>query len=148
VTVNIPDTTGYTFPLEFGAKIAELKRRVKNIGKAIISVHCHNDLGLAVANSLSAIQNGARQVECTINGIGERAGNASLEEIVMALKVRHDICGYHTDTDFTEIYNTSRMVSGFTGIIVQPNKAVVGENAFAHESGIHQDGMLKKQTDI
>ena len=147
VTVNIPDTTGYTFPLEFGAKIAELKRRVKNIGKAIISVHCHNDLGLAVANSLSAIQNGARQVECTINGIGERAGNASLEEIVMALKVRHDICGYHTDTDFTEIYNTSRMVSGFTGIIVQPNKAVVGENAFAHESGIHQDGMLKnKQT--
>ena len=146
-TVNIPDTTGYTFPSEFGFKIAELKRRVKNIDKAVISVHCHNDLGLAVANSIVAIQNGARQVECTINGIGERAGNASLEEIVMALKVRNDICNYYTDTDITEIYNTSRMVSGFTGIVVQPNKAVVGENAFAHESGIHQDGMLKnKQT--
>ncbi len=146
-TVNIPDTTGYTFPTEFGAKIADLKKRVKNIDKAIISVHCHNDLGLAVANSISAIQNGARQIECTINGIGERAGNASLEEIVMALKVRNDICNYYTDIDITEIYNTSRMVSGFTGIIVQPNKAVVGENAFAHESGIHQDGVLKsKQT--
>jgi 2-isopropylmalate synthase len=146
-TVNIPDTTGYTFPLEFGAKIAELRKRVKNIDKAIISVHCHNDLGLAVANSISAVNNGARQVECTVNGIGERAGNASLEEIVMALKVRNDICGYHTDIDITEIYNTSKMVSGFTGIVVQPNKAIVGENAFAHESGIHQDGVLKsKQT--
>ncbi|OGU37785.1 MAG: 2-isopropylmalate synthase [Ignavibacteria bacterium RIFOXYB2_FULL_35_12] len=146
-TVNIPDTTGYTFPSEFGFKIAELKRRVRNIDKVIISVHCHNDLGLAVANSIIAIQNGARQVECTINGIGERAGNASLEEIVMALKVRNDICNYYTDIDITEIYNTSRMVSGFTGIVVQPNKAIVGENAFAHESGIHQDGMLKnKQT--
>jgi 2-isopropylmalate synthase len=146
-TVNIPDTTGYTFPFEFGAKISELIKRVKNIDKAIISVHCHNDLGLAVANSISAIQNGARQVECTINGIGERAGNASLEEIVMALKVRKDICNYYTDINVSEIYNTSRMVSGFTGIIVQPNKAIVGENAFAHESGIHQDGMLKnKQT--
>lgn len=144
-TVNIPDTTGYTFPLEFGFKIAELKRRVKNIDKAIISVHCHNDLGLAVANSISAIQNGARQVECTINGIGERAGNASLEEIVMALKVRKDICHYYTDINITEIYNTSRMVSGFTGIVVQPNKAIVGENAFAHESGIHQDGVLKNK---
>ena len=146
-TVNIPDTTGYTFPLEFGAKIAELKNRVKNIDKAVISVHCHNDLGLAVANSISAIQNGARQVECTINGIGERAGNASLEEIVMALKVRNDICNYYTDINVSEIFNTSRMVSGFTGVVVQPNKAIVGENAFAHESGIHQDGMLKnKQT--
>ena len=147
-TVNIPDTTGYTFPFEFGAKIAELKRRVKNIDKAIISVHCHNDLGLAVANSISAIQNGARQVECTINGIGERAGNASLEEIVMALKVRKDICDYHTDINVAEIYNTSQYGIGFTGVIVQPNKAIVGENAFAHESGIHQDGMLKNKADL
>lgn len=144
-TVNIPDTTGYTFPYEFGLKIADLKLRVKNIDKAVISVHCHNDLGLAVANSISAVQNGARQVECTINGIGERAGNASLEEIVMALKVRNDICNYHTDIDITEIYNSSKMVSGFTGIVVQPNKAIVGENAFAHESGIHQDGVLKNK---
>ncbi len=146
-TVNIPDTTGYTMPSEFGKKIAELKNRVKNIDKAVISIHCHNDLGLAVANTLSAIQNGARQVECTVNGIGERAGNASLEEIVMALKVRQDFWKYRTDIDTTEIFNASRMVSGFTGIVVQPNKAIVGENAFAHESGIHQDGMLKnKQT--
>lgn len=142
-TVNIPDTTGYTMPSEFGKKIAELKNRVKNINKAVISIHCHNDLGLAVANTLSAIQNGARQVECTVNGIGERAGNASLEEIVMALKVRQDFWKYRTDIDTTEIFNASRMVSGFTGIVVQPNKAIVGENAFAHESGIHQDGMLK-----
>lgn len=142
-TVNIPDTTGYNFPSEFGNKIAELQKRVKNIDKAIISVHCHNDLGLAVANSISAIQNGARQVECTINGIGERAGNASLEEIVMALKVRKDIVNYFTNVNFLEIFNTSKMVSGFTGIVVQPNKAIVGDNAFAHESGIHQDGMLK-----
>lgn len=146
-TVNIPDTTGYTFPVEFGNKIAELKKRVKNINKAVISVHCHNDLGLAVANSLNAFHNGARQVECTINGIGERAGNASLEEIVMALKVRKDISEFYTDINTCEIYNTSRMVSGFTGIVIQPNKAIVGDNAFAHESGIHQDGMLKnKQT--
>ncbi len=144
-TVNIPDTTGYNFPSEFGNKIAELKKRVKNIDKTIISVHCHNDLGLAVANSIIAIQNGARQVECTINGIGERAGNASLEEIVMALKVRKDIVNYFTNINFSEIYNTSKMVSGFTGIVVQPNKAIVGENAFAHESGIHQDGMLKNR---
>ncbi|MGA7721339.1 MAG: 2-isopropylmalate synthase [Ignavibacteriaceae bacterium] len=142
-TVNIPDTTGYTFPSEFGAKIAALRKRVRNIDKAIISVHCHDDLGLAVANSLSGIENGARQVECTLNGIGERAGNASLEEIVMALKVRKDICEYYTDINTEEIYNTSKMVSSFTGIIVQPNKAIVGENAFAHESGIHQDGVLK-----
>lgn len=146
-TVNIPDTTGYTFPHEYGAKIAELKKRVKNINNAVISVHCHNDLGLAVANSLSAIENGARQVECTVNGIGERAGNASLEEIVMALKVRKDICNYYTNIETSEIINASRMVSGFTGVVVQPNKAIVGENAFAHESGIHQDGVLKnKQT--
>ena len=146
-TVNIPDTTGYTFPSEYGFMIAELKKRVSNIQKVIISVHCHNDLGLAVANSLAGVQNGARQIECTVNGIGERAGNASLEEIVMALKVRKDICGYHTGINSEEIFTTSKMVSGFTGIIVQPNKAIVGENAFAHESGIHQDGVLKdKQT--
>ena len=144
-TVNIPDTTGYTFPSEFGAKIAELRKRVKNIDKAIISVHCHDDLGLAVANSLSGIENGARQVEGTINGIGERAGNASLEEIIMALKVRKDLVKYFTNIKTEEIYNASKMVSSFTGIIVQPNKAIVGENAFAHESGIHQDGMLKNR---
>jgi len=122
-----------------------LRHRVKDIDQAIISVHCHNDLGLAVANSLSAIENGARQIECTINGIGERAGNASLEEIVMALKVRSDLLKYHTTLNTKEIYNTSKMVSGFTGILVQRNKAIVGENAFAHEAGIHQDGMLKKR---
>jgi len=144
-TVNIPDTTGYTMPFEYAAKIAELRKRVKNIDKAIISVHCHNDLGLAVANSLAALDSGARQVECTINGIGERAGNASLEEIVMALKVRKDLFDYFTDINAKDIYNTSRMVSGFTGMIVQPNKAIVGANAFAHESGIHQDGMLKNR---
>jgi len=144
-TVNIPDTTGYNFPSEFGAKIAELKRRVKNIEKAIISVHCHNDLGMAVANSLSGIENGARQIECTVNGIGERAGNASLEEVVMALKVRKDIYPCFTTIKTEEIYNASKMVSSFTGLIVQPNKAIVGENAFAHESGIHQDGMLKNR---
>nr|WP_319776180.1 2-isopropylmalate synthase [uncultured Sphaerochaeta sp.] len=144
-TINIPDTTGYTLPLEFGEKIAELYKRVKNINEAIISVHCHNDLGMAVANSIMAIQNGARQVECTINGIGERAGNASLEEIVMALRVRKDLLDFYTNVNPLEIYNASRLVSGFTGIIIQPNKAIVGENAFAHESGIHQDGMLKNR---
>ena len=130
-------------PLEFGKKIAELKSRVKNIDEAVISVHCHNDLGLAVANSLSAISNGARQVECTINGIGERAGNASLEEIAMAISVREDLWDVETNINTSEIFNSSKMVSSFTGMIVQPNKAIVGENAFAHESGIHQDGMLK-----
>ena len=131
--------------IKFGNKIKELKNRVKNIEKTIISIHCHNDLGLAVANSLNAIANGARQVECTINGIGERAGNASMEEIVMALTVRSNYWEYHTDIKTKELYNTSRMVSGFTGILVQPNKAVIGENAFAHESGIHQDGILKNR---
>jgi 2-isopropylmalate synthase len=146
-TVNIPDTTGYTMPSEFKKKICDLREKVKNINKAVISVHCHNDLGLAVANSLAAIEGGARQVECTVNGIGERAGNASLEEIIMALKVRKDLWNYFTDVRTEEIFNTSRMVSGFTGIVIQPNKAIVGENAFAHESGIHQDGVLKnKQT--
>lgn len=144
-TVNIPDTTGYTMPAEFGRKIAELKSKVSNIDKAIISVHCHNDLGLAVANSIAGLENGARQVECTINGIGERAGNASLEEIVMALKVRKDLFNLETVVNTEEIVNTSKLVSGFCGIIVQPNKAIVGENAFAHESGIHQDGMLKNR---
>lgn len=143
--VNIPDTTGYTFPTEFGNKIKYLKEHVSNIEKAVISVHCHNDLGLAVANSISSLENGARQIECTINGIGERAGNASLEEIVMALKVRHDLINFDTDINTKEIYNTSKLVSGFTGILVQRNKAIVGENAFAHESGIHQDGMLKNR---
>lgn len=144
-TVNIPDTTGYTIPSEFASKIQELRNRVKNINQAVISVHCHNDLGLAVANSLAAVESGARQVECTINGIGERAGNASLEEVVMALNVRKDMLPFTTGINFKEIYNTSKMVSGFTGMIVQPNKAIVGENAFAHESGIHQDGMLKNR---
>jgi 2-isopropylmalate synthase len=144
-TINIPDTTGYTLPSEFGVMIAQLFKHVKNIDKAVISVHCHNDLGLAVANSLAAIESGARQVECTINGIGERAGNASLEEIVMAINVRKDRLDYHTNINTQEIYNASKIVSGFTGIIVQPNKAIVGENAFAHESGIHQDGMLKNR---
>ncbi|MDP7036771.1 MAG: 2-isopropylmalate synthase [Candidatus Marinimicrobia bacterium] len=144
-TVNIPDTTGYTMPQEFGAKIIELKSRVSNIDQAVMSVHCHNDLGLAVANSLFAVASGARQVECTINGIGERAGNASMEEFVMSLNVRPNFWNFHTDINTEEIYNSSRMVSGFTGMLVQPNKAIVGENAFAHESGIHQDGMLKNR---
>jgi len=143
--VNIPDTTGYTLPSEFGEKIKYLKVNVPDIEKAQISVHCHNDLGLAVANSIASLENGARQIECTINGIGERAGNASLEEIVMALKVRHDLFNFDTDINTQEIYNTSKIVSGFTGILVQRNKAIVGENAFAHESGIHQDGMLKNR---
>ena len=143
--INVPDTTGYTMPLEFGEKILSIKKNVKNIQNAIISVHCHNDLGLAVANSLSAIASGARQVECTINGIGERAGNASLEEIVMSLKVRNDYWDYDTDIVTKEIYNSSKMVSKHTGMIVQANKAIVGDNAFAHESGIHQDGFLKNR---
>lgn len=144
-TVNIPDTVGYTLPPEFGAKIAEIRRRVPNINKAIISVHCHDDLGLAVANSLSAIENGARQVECTINGIGERAGNASLEEIAMALKVRPQYFNVTHSIKTEEIYKSSKLVSNLTGIAVQANKAIVGANAFAHEAGIHQDGILKNR---
>ena len=132
-------------PEEFGEKINLVKKKVKNINDAIISVHCHNDLGLAVANSLSAIKSGARQVECTINGIGERAGNASLEEIVMSLNVRSDYWPYKTDIKTKEIHNSSKMVSKHTGMIVQANKAIVGDNAFAHESGIHQDGFLKNR---
>ncbi len=142
-TVNVPDTVGYAIPTEYGHMVATLKNRVPNINKAVISVHCHNDLGLAVANSLSAIRSGARQVECTINGIGERAGNASLEEIVMVLKTRHDLYPFQTGVKTQEIYKTSRLVSSLTGFMIQPNKAIVGNNAFAHESGIHQDGMLK-----
>ncbi len=134
-TVNIPDTVGYALPDSFGALIRGIKENVPNIDKAVISVHCHNDLGLAVANSLAAIMNGARQVECTINGIGERAGNASLEEIVMILKTRKDILGLETSIVGKEIYPTSRLVSSITGMAVQPNKAIVGDNAFAHESG-------------
>lgn len=146
-TVNIPDTVGYAFPEEFGNLIRYLKENVSNINKAVISVHCHNDLGLAVANSLTAIRNGARQVECTINGIGERAGNASLEEIVMTLKTRKDLfTDLETQVNTQQIVKTSRLVSNLTGMVVQHNKAIVGENAFAHESGIHQDGVLKERT--
>ncbi len=142
--LNIPDTVGYTTPFEFGNLIKGIFENVPNIDKAIISVHCHNDLGLAVANSLSAIKFGARQIECTVNGIGERAGNAAMEEIVMALDTRKDIFqGKYTNILRTEIVKTSRLVSSLTGIMVQPNKAVVGKNAFTHESGIHQDGLLK-----
>jgi 2-isopropylmalate synthase len=142
-TINVPDTVGYAVPEEFAALIRMLFDRVPNIDKAIVSVHCHNDLGLAVANSLAAIGAGARQVECTVNGLGERAGNASLEEIVMALRTRHDAMPYATGVRTEFITRASRLVSAITGFVVQPNKAVVGANAFAHESGIHQDGMLK-----
>ncbi len=145
-TVNIPDTVGYAIPEEFGGLIYDIKNNVPNIEKAIISVHCHNDLGLGVSNSLTAVKNGARQVECTINGIGERAGNASLEEIVMSIKTRNDFFGFSTDIATEEIYKTSRLVSKLTGLVVQPNKAIVGQNAFAHEAGIHQDGVLKRRT--
>lgn len=145
VTVNIPDTVGYTVPEEFGSLIAFLFDRVKNMGDTIISVHCHNDLGLAVANSLAAIRAGARQVECTINGIGERAGNTAMEEIVMALATRRDMFGLYTNIKTDQIYKTSRLLTQITGIPVQPNKAIVGANAFAHESGIHQDGLIKEK---
>jgi 2-isopropylmalate synthase len=144
-TINIPDTVGYAIPSEFGKLIRTLWQRVPGMEKVILSVHCHNDLGLAVANSLAAIQNGARQVECTINGIGERAGNTSLEEVVMALRTRGDLFQFHTRINPKHIYATSRLVSKITGMVVQPNKAVVGANAFAHESGIHQDGILKEK---
>jgi 2-isopropylmalate synthase len=144
-TVNIPDTVGYAIPSEFGELIRTLRKKVKEIERVILSVHCHNDLGLAVANSLAAIQNGARQVECTINGIGERAGNTSLEEMVMAIQTRKDLLGFHSRIIPRHIYATSRLISKITGMVVQPNKAVVGANAFAHESGIHQDGILKEK---
>ncbi|HYD32469.1 MAG TPA: 2-isopropylmalate synthase [Azospirillaceae bacterium] len=142
-TINIPDTVGYGVPEEYGALIKMLIDRVPNIDKAILSVHCHNDLGLAVANSLAGVVNGARQIECTINGLGERAGNAALEEIVMALRTRQDAMPFTTGIRTENIMRASRLVSTITGFVVQPNKAIVGANAFAHESGIHQDGMLK-----
>jgi 2-isopropylmalate synthase len=143
--VNIPDTTGYTVPEQYGALIRAVRENVSNIDRAVISVHCHDDLGLAVANSLAAIQAGARQIECTINGIGERAGNASLEEIVMALRVRADRYAYDTGVAAEQLYPTSQMLEEITGVPVQPNKAIIGRNAFAHEAGIHQDGMLKNR---
>jgi 2-isopropylmalate synthase len=145
-TVNIPDTVGYTVPAEFGALIRMIRNRVPNIDRAVISVHCHNDLGLAVANSLAAICEGAGQVECTVNGIGERAGNASLEEIVMALRVRKNFFDAETGVNPEKITRASHLVSKITGFVVQPNKAIVGRNAFAHESGIHQDGLLKEKS--
>lgn len=142
-TINIPDTVGYGEPGEYGSMIGRVIDNVVNADKAIFSVHCHNDLGLAVANSLSAVRHGARQVECTINGLGERAGNASLEEIVMAVRTRHDLFDVETRIDTQHIVPTSKLVSSITGFPVQPNKAIVGANAFSHESGIHQDGVLK-----
>lgn len=142
-TINIPDTVGYAYPEEFADLIREIRNNVPNIDRAVISVHCHNDLGLAVANSLRAVEAGARQIECTINGIGERAGNCSLEEVVMAMHVRADRLPYATRIVTREIMKASRLISAITGFQVQPNKAIVGANAFAHESGIHQDGMLK-----
>ncbi len=145
-TVNIPDTVGYSIPAEFAVILTNIFNKVPNVDKAIISVHCHNDLGLSVANSLSAVAAGVRQVECTINGLGERAGNASLEEIVMAIKTRKDLFNVHTDIVTKEIYKTSRMVSTLTGIPVQPNKAIVGANAFAHEAGIHQHGVMAEKS--
>ncbi len=144
-TLNIPDTVGYSVPEQFGATIKNLIERIPNSDKAIFSVHCHNDLGLAVANSLSAVMNGARQVECTINGLGERAGNAALEEVVMAVKTRKDYFPCQTGVNTQEIVSCSKLVSTITGFPVQPNKAIVGANAFAHESGIHQDGVLKNR---
>jgi 2-isopropylmalate synthase len=145
-TVNIPDTVGYTTPEEFHSFIMAIIKNVPNIHKAVISVHCHNDLGQAVANSLAAVRAGARQVECTINGIGERAGNAALEEIVMALKTRKDFFQVTTNIDSAQIYKASRLVSEHTGFSIQPNKAIIGKNAFRHASGIHQDGILKERT--
>ena len=144
-TLNIPDTVGYTMPEQYGALIRALRERVPGADKVVWSTHCHNDLGLAVANSLAGVMNGARQVECTINGLGERAGNAALEEIVMAVRTRQDFFSCDTNIDATQIVPASRLVSGITGFAVQPNKAVVGANAFAHESGIHQDGVLKNR---
>ena len=142
-TINIPDTVGYNIPQQFGSLVGRLIENIPNSDKAVFSVHCHNDLGLAVANSLSAVLNGARQVECTINGLGERAGNASLEEIAMTVRTRQDVFDCDTNLDTTHIVPASRLVSTVTGFPVQPNKAIVGANAFAHESGIHQDGVLK-----
>ncbi|MBP7053990.1 MAG: 2-isopropylmalate synthase [Phycisphaerae bacterium] len=150
-TLNIPDTVGYVLPYEYGQLIAKLKSDVKGIDKCVISTHCHNDLGMAVANSLAGVRNGARQVECTINGLGERAGNAAMEEVVMAIRTRQDFfglgaAGLSTNINTKEIFRTSQLVSQLTGFVIQPNKAIVGANAFAHESGIHVDGILKERT--
>jgi 2-isopropylmalate synthase len=145
LTVNFPDTVGYAMPAEFGERVRYIKEHTPHMEKAALSVHCHNDLGLAVANSIAAVANGADQVECTINGIGERAGNASLEELVMGLRVRHDYFSADTGIDSSQIYAASRLVSQVTGVKVQPNKAIVGDNAFAHEAGIHQHGVLAKR---
>jgi 2-isopropylmalate synthase len=142
-TINLPDTVGYATPETYGAMFRDMRERVPNADLAVFSTHCHNDLGLAVANSLAAVIAGARQIEATVNGIGERAGNAAVEELAMALKVRHDVMSFHTEIVSTEIAKASRLVSSITGFQVQPNKAIVGANAFAHESGIHQDGMMK-----
>ena len=144
-TVNIPDTVGYAMPRQFGELIEGVFKNVPNVEKAVVSVHCHNDLGLATANSLAAVMAGASQVECCVNGIGERAGNASLEEVVMSIETRKDIFNAETNINTKEIYKTSRMVSSLTGMLVQPNKAIVGSNAFAHEAGIHQDGVIKEK---
>ena len=146
ICINIPDTVGYTTPVEFGALIKGVMDNVKGIEKIDVSVHCHNDLGMAVANTLAALENGATQAECTINGLGERAGNASLEEIVMALNTRKNYYQFEHGIDTTQIYRTSKLVSSLTGVLVQPNKAIVGANAFAHESGIHQHGILNEKT--
>ncbi|MGC6450950.1 MAG: 2-isopropylmalate synthase [Pirellulaceae bacterium] len=145
-TINIPDTVGYATPQQMGETISMLFNRVPNIDQAVISIHCHNDLGLAVANSLAAVQNGAGQIECTVNGIGERAGNCSLEEVVMALKTRQDFYNLETNVNTHRLVPTSRLLTSITGMAVQRNKAIVGQNAFAHEAGIHQDGMLKERT--
>lgn len=145
-TINIPDTVGYAVPTQFGAVFVHLKKNVPNIDRAVLSAHCHNDLGLAVANSLAAVEAGARQIECTINGLGERAGNAALEELVMALKTRGDYYGCATRVNTPKLYPASRLVSSITGMKVQRNKAIVGQNAFAHEAGIHQHGMLQERT--
>ncbi|TVR15724.1 MAG: 2-isopropylmalate synthase [Balneolaceae bacterium] len=142
-TINVPDTVGYALPWEYAELIKTLHQNIPNINKAVISVHCHNDLGLAVANSLMAVQNGARQIECTVNGIGERAGNASLEEVVMAIETRKNSMNYTTSVNTTEIFPSSQLLAEITGKGVQPNKAIVGDNAFAHEAGIHQHGVLK-----
>src|SRR6266404_5878701 len=145
-TINIPDTVGYAVPSQYAAAIVHLKKHVRGIDKVVLSVHCHNDLGMAVANSLAAVREGARQIECTINGLGERAGNCALEEVVMALRTRKDFFGLETGINTRRLYPISRLVSHVTGIQVQRNKAVVGQNAFAHEAGIHQDGLLKERS--
>lgn len=145
-TINIPDTVGYTIPSQFGGIIDTLFNRVPNIDQAVISVHCHNDLGLSVANSIAAVQAGARQIECTVNGIGERAGNCSLEEIAMIIRTRADLLNVHTNIHHQDIYRTSQLVSQLCNMPIQPNKAIVGANAFAHSSGIHQDGVLKNKS--